>query len=128
LTGRAENANASIELEISAEKDASSELRSARVELTREFHISISPSRKIRRNRRRDVRYGFHPIRAEVIDEMAKLYGVGEQAAALTTAAMRGELEFKESLRRRVALLADLPAERLDKVVHSIPLAEGAER
>ena len=47
-------------------------------------------------------------VDAEVIDELAKEAGVGEQVAAITEQAMRGEIDFSESIRRRVALLAGL--------------------
>jgi phosphoserine phosphatase len=67
-------------------------------------------------------------IQAEVIDELAKLHGVGEQVSAITESAMRGELDFKQSFTRRVALLRGLPVQRLQEVLHSVPLAGGAEK
>jgi phosphoserine phosphatase len=67
-------------------------------------------------------------IRAEVIDELAKLHGVGEQVSAITAAAMRGELDFKQSFTRRVALLGGLPESRLRDLLHTVELEEGAER
>ncbi len=67
-------------------------------------------------------------IQGEVIDELAAMAGVGERVAAITQAAMRGELDFNESFTRRVALLKGLPAERVHGLLDSIPLAEGAER
>lgn len=67
-------------------------------------------------------------IAAEVIDELAVEAGVGDEVKAVTEAAMRGELDFRESLRRRVALLKGLSVERLDVVSARIPLTEGAER
>ena len=67
-------------------------------------------------------------IQGEVIDELAKLHGVGDQVSAITAAAMRGELDFKQSFTRRVALLRGLPARNLEAVLCSLPLAEGAER
>lgn len=67
-------------------------------------------------------------IQAEVIDELAREAGVGEQVAAITAAAMRGELDFARSFRRRVALLQGLPEARLAAVAERIPLTEGAER
>jgi phosphoserine phosphatase len=67
-------------------------------------------------------------IQGEVIDELAKLHGVGDQVSAITAAAMRGELDFKQSFTRRLALLRGLPAQSLETVLHSVPLAEGAER
>ena len=67
-------------------------------------------------------------IEAEVIDELAKLHGVGDKVSAITASAMRGELDFKQSFTRRVALLRGLPESRMNEVLHSIPLAAGAER
>ncbi len=66
-------------------------------------------------------------IQAEVIDELAKEAGVGEEVAAITAAAMRGELDFRQSLTRRVALLAGLPEETLATVAARIRLTDGAE-
>ena len=51
-------------------------------------------------------------IQGEVIDELAKMAGVSDRVVAITASAMRGEIEFQESFRRRVALLAGLPGER----------------
>lgn len=66
-------------------------------------------------------------IQAEVIDELAKEAGVGDEVAAITAAAMRGELDFRQSLTRRVALLAGLPEETLARVAARIRLTDGAE-
>ena len=67
-------------------------------------------------------------IQGEVIDELAIHAGVGDQVRAITESAMRGELDFQQSFRRRVALLRGLPESALQKVVESIPLTDGAER
>lgn len=66
-------------------------------------------------------------IQAEVIDELAKEAGVGEEVAAITAAAMRGDLDFRQSLARRVALLAGLPEATLERVAARLRLTEGAE-
>ena len=55
-------------------------------------------------------------ITIECIDEIADMQGLKPQVAAITEAAMRGELEFSESLRRRVALLEGLDASALERV------------
>ncbi|MFB9245103.1 phosphoserine phosphatase SerB [Massilia antarctica] len=55
-------------------------------------------------------------ITIECIDEIADMQGLKPQVAAITEAAMRGELEFAESLTRRVALLAGLDASALERV------------
>lgn len=67
-------------------------------------------------------------IQAEVIDELAVAAGVGAQVKAITEAAMRGELDFSESFRRRVALLKGLDVGVLDGIAERLPLTEGAER
>ncbi|MEO1235810.1 MAG: phosphoserine phosphatase SerB [Planctomycetota bacterium] len=64
-------------------------------------------------------------IRAEVIDELAKEAGVGGEVAAVTAAAMRGELDFEASLRRRVAALAGLAESKLAEVADRLDLTEG---
>ena len=65
-------------------------------------------------------------IQDEVIDLLADEAGVLEQVAAITERAMAGELDFEQSLRARVALLAGLPAETLDRVRDRITLTPGA--
>ncbi|MFZ5812316.1 MAG: phosphoserine phosphatase SerB [Thermodesulfobacteriota bacterium] len=67
-------------------------------------------------------------IAAEVIDELAKEAGVGGDVAAITESAMRGEIDFKQSLRKRLMLLRGLPASTLDAVAERIPMTDGAER
>lgn len=66
-------------------------------------------------------------IDAEVIDELAKAAGVGEQVAAITEEAMRGELDFKESFARRMALLKGLDESVLSEIALNLRLTEGAE-
>ena len=65
-------------------------------------------------------------IQAEVIVELAKLAGVGEQVQQITESAMKGEIDFKESFRRRVALLKGLQEAQLLQVTRELPLTEGA--
>jgi len=91
--------------------------------------IAIQEDNAFRRNRRL-VAFDMDStlIAAEVIDELAKAAGVGEQVVAITESAMRGEIDFKESLRRRLRLLRGLPADTLATVAERIPLNEGAER
>jgi phosphoserine phosphatase len=65
-------------------------------------------------------------IQGEVIEMLAERAGCRDQVAAVTESAMRGELDFEESLRERVALLAGLDAAALDDVYDDIVLAPGA--
>lgn len=65
-------------------------------------------------------------IQDEVIELIARHAGCEDAVREVTEAAMRGELDFTESLRTRVALLAGVPAERLDDVREAIRLTPGA--
>ena len=68
-------------------------------------------------------------IDIECIDEVADLHGVRDEVAAITEAAMRGEIDYSESLRRRVALLAGLREAALAEVYEQrLSLNPGAER
>ncbi|TEW55400.1 phosphoserine phosphatase SerB [Psychromonas sp. RZ22] len=64
-------------------------------------------------------------IQIECIDEIARLYGVGEQVSAVTAAAMRGELDFNGSLRTRVGKLAGAPESLIKEVADNMPLMPG---
>lgn len=66
-------------------------------------------------------------IEAEVIDELAKEAGVGDQVIEITEAAMRGEIDFNESFRRRVGLLKGLDASVLQNIAERLPMTEGVE-
>jgi len=65
-------------------------------------------------------------VQGEVIEMLAARAGVGEQVAKVTEAAMRGELDFEQSLRARVGLLAGLSAAVLDEVRRQVVLTPGA--
>jgi len=68
-------------------------------------------------------------ITIECIDEIADMLGIKSEVAAITASAMRGEIEFKESLRRRVALLKGLDEGALQRVYDErLRLSPGAER
>ena len=65
-------------------------------------------------------------IQGEVIEMLAERAGAGAAVAAITGAAMRGEIDFAESLHQRVATLAGLPVEVLDEVADEVELTAGA--
>lgn len=67
-------------------------------------------------------------IEAEVIDELAKAAGVGEQVSEITERAMRGEIDFTESFAQRLALLKGLDESLLKGIAESLPLTEGVEK
>lgn len=65
-------------------------------------------------------------IMEEGIDLLGEEAGVGEQVAAITERAMRGELDFEEALRERVALLKGLPISVFEKIMEKIHFTPGA--
>jgi len=67
-------------------------------------------------------------IQAEVIDELAKHAGVGEQVAKITERAMQGEIDFAESFTQRMALLEGLSEDVLNEVAENLQMMEGAEK
>lgn len=106
-------------------------MRSSFLELARDLGMDVSFQKddRYRRNRRL-VCFDMDStlIQAEVIDELAREAGVGDQVSSITESAMRGEIDFNESFRRRVALLKGLSESRLASVAERIALTEGAER
>jgi phosphoserine phosphatase len=65
-------------------------------------------------------------VRGEVIEMLAERAGCGSRVAAITEAAMRGELDFEQSVRERVSLLAGLPEAAVAEVRASLVLTPGA--
>jgi phosphoserine phosphatase len=120
-----------VELSASGDLSCEDQMRAALMALTRDFDIDVAFQHDtvFRRNRRL-VAFDMDStlISTEVIDELARLAGVGDRVAAITEAAMRGELDFQASFRKRVSLLKGLPVSQLQRVVDSVPLMAGAER
>ena len=107
------------------------QLQKRLLEVSREEGIDISFQRDdmFRRNRRLicvDMDSTF--IQTEVIDELAMRAGVGDEVKAITLSAMRGEIDFKESFTRRVALLKGLDASVRQDIIDHLPITEGADR
>ena len=67
-------------------------------------------------------------IETEVIDELAIRAGVGDQVKAITERAMRGEIDFIESFRERVALLKGLDESVMQEIAENLPITEGVDR
>jgi phosphoserine phosphatase len=93
-----------------------------------EVDLAFQQDNMYRRNRRL-VAFDMDStlIEAEVINELATLAGVGEQVSAITERAMRGEIDFSESFRARVALLQGLDEGALQRVASELKISEGAE-
>lgn len=106
-------------------------LRADFMELSTRLNIDVAFQRDtVYRRNRRLVCFDMDStlIDAEVIDELAKAAGVGEQVAEITEAAMRGELDFKQSFARRMALLKGLDESVLAGIAEQLRLTEGAEK
>ena len=89
--------------------------------------IAVQPANLLRRGTRLIVMdVDSTLIQGEVIEMLAAHAGCEPEVADITGAAMRGELDFEESLRARVALLAGVPASALDEVYDAIQLQPGA--
>ena len=93
-----------------------------------EVDLAFQQDNMYRRNRRL-VAFDMDStlIEAEVIDELAMRAGVGEQVAAITERAMRGEIDFSASFRERVALLKGLDEHVLAEIADELKITEGAE-
>ena len=106
------------------------ELRNEFLELSQslDMDIAFQTDNMFRRNRRL-VCFDMDStlIETEVIDELAKRAGVGDQVAAVTEAAMQGKIDFMDSFKQRVALLKGLPETVLGEIAERLPLTEGAE-
>ncbi|MFT7654515.1 MAG: phosphoserine phosphatase [Limisphaerales bacterium] len=94
-----------------------------------DFDFSVQVDTVFRRNRRL-VAFDMDStlIKEEVIDELAKRHGVGDQVVAITADAMAGKIDFKESFRRRAKLLQGMPVSILEGAAQSVSLNAGAER
>ena len=66
-------------------------------------------------------------VEGEIIDEMARLAGVGKKVAVVTEKGMQGEIDFSESLRTRVSFLRGLRVKSLDSIAKSFKLTKGSE-
>ncbi|BBD08814.1 phosphoserine phosphatase SerB [Desulfovibrio ferrophilus] len=122
---------ACVEFSVRGEPSDMLQLRSAFMDITGELGVDISfQEDNVYRRNRRLVAFDMDStlIQAEVIDELARKAGVVDEVSRITESAMRGELDFKESLRERVALLKGLDASVLEEVAEEVPFTEGAER
>lgn len=119
-----------IEFSVRGEPADVDALRAEFLSVAQELNVDIAFQRDtvFRRNRRLAVfDMDSTLIEAEVIDELAKAAGVGDQVAAITERAMQGELDFKASFRERLALLEGLSEDVLQDIADSLRLTEGAE-
>jgi len=118
-----------LELRVSVPAGLGGRLRAdlARVGAEQGIDVAVEKYSLERRNKRLIVfDVDSTLIQGEVIEMLAERAGAGAAVAAITDAAMRGEIDFAESLHQRVATLAGLPAEVLDEVADQVQLTPGA--
>ncbi|HOI27142.1 MAG TPA: phosphoserine phosphatase SerB [Paludibacteraceae bacterium] len=136
LTGRVpleEDAltKASVEMSVRGTPKDKQFLQSEFLRLSQElgYDISFQEDNLFRRNRRL-ICFDMDStlIETEVIDELAERAGVGEQVRAITESAMRGEIDFCESFKQRVALLKGLDESVMEDIANNLPIMEGADR
>ncbi|MFV2945537.1 phosphoserine phosphatase SerB [Pseudomonas japonica] len=126
----AEQGKGCIEFSVRGEPADPQALRAEFLSVAQELNVDIAFQQDslFRRNRRLAVfDMDSTLIEAEVIDELAKAAGVGEQISEITERAMRGELDFRASFKERLALLKGLDVSVLDEIGASLRLTEGAE-
>jgi len=119
-----------IEFSVRGEAADPQALRAEFLSVAQELNVDIAfqEDSLFRRNRRLAVfDMDSTLIEAEVIDELAKAAGVGDQVSAITERAMAGELDFRASFKERLALLKGLDVSVLDSIGASLRLTEGAE-
>lgn len=122
--------NACVEIHVRGEATDPQQLRAEFLQVAQALNVDIAFQQDtlFRRNRRLAVfDMDSTLIEAEVIDELAKAHGVGEQVSEITERAMRGELDFRASFKERMALLKGLDTHVLDEIGASLRLTEGAE-
>lgn len=122
---------ACIQFGLSGQMLDASAMRAACLLQSAQYNIDIAVQEdNVYRRNRRLVCFDMDStlIKQEVIDELAREAGVGEQVAQITERAMQGELDFQQSFRARVGLLKGLDATVLPKIAQSLTITEGAEK
>ena len=137
LTGRksiknpGKHVRACIEFSLRGEPRNRQEMQSKFMKLSADMEIDFSFQKDdMFRRMRRLICFDMDStlIQTECIDELAERAGVGDQVKAITESAMRGEIDFKESFKRRVSLLKGLDVSVMQDIAEHLPITEGADR
>ena len=130
-TDSEQSSGASVQLSLSGEVKDIPAMHAKFLHISQELDVDVAVQEdNLYRRSRRLVCFDMDStlIQTEVIDELAKEAGVGDQVAAITEAAMRGEIDFSESFRRRMALLEGLDESVLQGIAEKLPITDGAAR
>lgn len=122
--------NACVEFSLKGSPDDPDVFRNELMKVSTELDVDIAVQEDtlLRRNRRLIVfDMDSTLIDTEVIDELAIKAGVGKEVMEITHAAMQGEIDFSESLRRRVKAIAGLNEKVLAEIAQDLPLMDGAQ-
>ncbi len=137
LTGRPplhedrESAKACIEFSVRGTPRDKAGLHEQLMSLSSEMEMDCSYQRDdMYRRMRRLICFDMDStlIQTECIDELAERNGVGAEVRAITERAMRGEIDFRESFTRRVALLKGLDTSVMQDIAEHLPITEGVDR
>lgn len=137
LTGRIplgvllEKGKACIEFSLRGNPKNESDMRQHFLDVAREIGADIAfQTDNIYRRNRRLVCFDMDStlIQTEVIVDLARRAGVGDKVNTITEAAMRGDLDFTESFKQRIALLKGLDEGVMKDIADNLPITEGAER
>ena len=137
LTGRQsikhveKNVRACIEFSLRGTPKNLSDMQSQLMQLSAEMEFDFSLQRdNMFRRMRRLICFDMDStlIQTECIDELAMRAGVGDEVKAITESAMRGEIDFKESFKKRVQLLKGLDVSVMKDIAENLPITEGVDR
>ena len=137
LTGRQSikhperNVRACIEFSLRGTPIDINDMRSQLMQLSSEMEFDFSLQRdNMFRRMRRLICFDMDStlIQTECIDELAMRAGVGDKVKEITERAMRGEIDFKESFKDRVALLKGLDVSVMQDIAEQLPITEGVDR
>ena len=131
LEDTAPDSKACVELSLRGKPSNIAEMKGNFLEIARNLGVDIAfQEDTIFRRTRRLVCFDMDStlIQTEVINELAEHAGVGEAVSRITEMAMRGEIDFAESFKQRVALLKGLDEKVMVQIAENLPLTEGAER
>ena len=122
---------ASVEFSVRGTPKDKEKMKADFLKLAAELQVDISfQEDSMYRRMRRLICFDMDStlIETEVIDELAIRAGVGDEVKAITESAMRGEIDFTESFRRRCALLKGLDVSVMQEIAENLPITEGADR
>lgn len=137
LTGRISimhpdrNVRACIEFSLRGTPEDRSAMQKQLMNLSAEMGIDFSLQKDdMYRRMRRLICFDMDStlIQTECIDELAMCAGVGDKVKAITESAMRGEIDFRESFKQRVALLKGLDVTVMKDIAENMPITEGVDR